>query len=179
MSDTTTFSLLDYLTDKVDWESIYCSEMPRVYNFFLYRTGEHTLAEDLTASTFERAWKRRFLYSPRRASPAVWLFGIARNVWREYLRQSRRSALEFLDDCIPSPQNLEQDMQKLEERQRLVELLRALPEREMELIALKYGAGLTNREIARLCGLSESNVGTILYRTVRWLKQKMEANDGR
>ena len=179
MSDTTTFNLLDRLTDQMDWESVYCSEMPRVYNFFLYRTGERALAEDLTASTFERAWQRRFLYSLRRAAPSAWLFGIARNVWREHLRQQRQPASEFLDDSIPSPQNIEQDGQEREERQRLVELLRTLPEREAELVALKYGAGLTNREIARTTGLSESNVGTILYRTVNWLKQKLEADNGR
>ena len=39
-----------------------------------------------------------------------------------------------------------------------------------ELVALKYGAGLTNREIARLMGLGESNVGTILHRTVKELR---------
>ena len=179
MSDTTTFNLLDRLTDKMDWESVYCSEMPRVYNFFLYRTGERALAEDLTATTFERAWQRRFLYSLRRAVPAAWLFGIARNVWREHLRQHRQPASEFLDDLIPSPQNIEQDGQEREERHRLIGLLRALPERDAELIALKYGAGLTNREIARTTGLSESNVGTILYRTIHWLKQTLEADDGR
>ena len=84
-----------------------------------------------------------------------------------------------MDDFIPSPQNIEQDWQEREERQRLVGLLRTLPEREAELIALKYGAGLTNREIARTTGLSESNVGTVLYRTIHWLKQKLEADDGR
>jgi RNA polymerase sigma-70 factor, ECF subfamily len=49
-----------------------------------------------------------------------------------------------------------------------------LPEREQELIALKYGADLTNREIARLTGLSETNVGSILYRVVRKLRQRWE-----
>jgi RNA polymerase sigma-70 factor (ECF subfamily) len=44
-----------------------------------------------------------------------------------------------------------------------------LPDRERELLALKYGSGLTNREIAGLTGVSESNIGTILYRTVRRL----------
>ncbi len=43
---------------------------------------------------------------------------------------------------------------------RLGRLTARLSEREQELIALKYGAALNNREIARLTGLSESNVGT-------------------
>ncbi len=56
----------------------------------------------------------------------------------------------------------------------LARLLCELPTREAELIALKYGAGLTNRAIAQLTGLSESNVGTILHRTVQQLKQMWE-----
>ncbi len=179
MSDTKSFNLVEHLAIKIDWESIYTLEMPRVYNFFLYRTGEHALAEDLTATTFERAWQKRLLFSPRRATPAAWLFGIARNVWREHLRQHRRLASELLDEAVSAVQNVEQDWQAKDERERLTGLIRALPEREAELIALKYGAGLTNREIARLAGLSESNVGTILYRTISELKQQLEAEDGR
>jgi len=56
------------------------------------------------------------------------------------------------------------------ERRRLAGLLAGLPARERELLALKYGAGATNRAIARLTGLSESNVGTILHRTIESLR---------
>jgi RNA polymerase sigma-70 factor (ECF subfamily) len=56
------------------------------------------------------------------------------------------------------------------ELRRLRTLLAGLPPRERELIALKYGAGTTNRAIATLTGLSESNVGTILHRTVAALR---------
>jgi RNA polymerase sigma-70 factor (ECF subfamily) len=39
---------------------------------------------------------------------------------------------------------------------------------------MKYGAELTNRKIAELTGLSETNVGTILYRVVRKLRAQWE-----
>ena len=52
-------------------------------------------------------------------------------------------------------------------------------QREQELVALKYGAGFTNRAIAGLTGLTESNVGTILYRIVHKLRAQWEANDER
>jgi RNA polymerase sigma-70 factor (ECF subfamily) len=47
-----------------------------------------------------------------------------------------------------------------------------LPEREREILALKYGAGATNRAIADVAGLSESNVGTIIHRTVQLLRSR-------
>ena len=55
---------------------------------------------------------------------------------------------------------------------RLALLTQSLSDRERELVALKYGAELTNRLIARLTGLSESNVGSILHRVVRSLREK-------
>ena len=51
---------------------------------------------------------------------------------------------------------------------------RTLPDRDRELLALKYGAGMTNRAIARLTGLSESNVGTIVHRAVQALRRRGE-----
>ena len=56
-------------------------------------------------------------------------------------------------------------------------LLAALPDRERELVALKYGAGLTNRAIARLTGLTESNVGTILHRAIVALRADWKEGD--
>ncbi len=53
---------------------------------------------------------------------------------------------------------------------RLCKLVETLEEREQELLALKYGGGASNRAIAELTGLSESNVGTILHRAVAVLR---------
>jgi RNA polymerase sigma-70 factor (ECF subfamily) len=55
---------------------------------------------------------------------------------------------------------------------RLAELLKTLTDRDRELIALKYGAEMSNRDIARATGLSESNVGTILYRATQVLRER-------
>jgi RNA polymerase sigma-70 factor (ECF subfamily) len=60
---------------------------------------------------------------------------------------------------------------------RLAALLDELPERDRELISLKFGAGMTNREIAAATGLGESNVGTILSRAVQALRRKWPGDE--
>ncbi|MFF2908660.1 sigma factor-like helix-turn-helix DNA-binding protein [Paenibacillus sp. NPDC057934] len=40
-------------------------------------------------------------------------------------------------------------------------------------MALKFGAGLKNKEIASITGMSESNIGVILYRSMRKLKSEI------
>src|SRR5438132_13040203 len=72
---------------ELDWEQVYAEELPRIYNFFRYRVGDGMLAEDLTAATFEKAWRARQRYRRNRAAFSTWLFTIARNVATDYYRR--------------------------------------------------------------------------------------------
>ena len=159
---------------KVDFESVYRTELPRVYNFFRYRVGDDQLAEDLTAETFEKAWKHREHYRQDLASFSTWLFTIARRVAADHFRKRRPSLPLEEASQLAGPQTLEEEAQERAEFAHLSMLLARLAERERELVALKYGAGLTNRAIARISGLSESNVSTILYRLTRQLRAQLE-----
>ncbi len=64
---------------ETDWHSVYTEQLPRVYNFFRYRLGvqDNATAEDLTATTFEKAWRHRNQYQRNRAAFATWLFTTA------------------------------------------------------------------------------------------------------
>lgn len=158
----------------VDFETVYQAELPRIYNFFRYRVGDDQVAEDLTAETFERAWKHRERYRDDLASFSTWLFVIARRIAADHFRKRRLTVpLEELSE-LSNPQTLEEESQERAEFQHLSVLLARLAERERELVALKYGAGLTNRAIARISGLSESNVSTVLHRLTRLLRAQLE-----
>jgi RNA polymerase sigma-70 factor, ECF subfamily len=161
--------LLSFAASEVDWEELYATEMPRVYNFFRYRVGDDALAEDLTSTTFEKAWRGRSQYRRDLAAFSTWLFSIARNVATDYYRR-RRVELPLDDVRSHADDTLVDTAQNHAEIKQLSVLLGRLAERERELLAMKYGAGLTNRDIARVTGLSESNVGTILHRTVQALR---------
>ena len=159
---------------EAEWEALYTTEMPRVYNFFRYRLGDEQMAEDLTSVTFEKAWRGRARYRRDLAAFSTWLFSIARNVAIDYYRQRHvevalEEASHNADEHTP-----ELIVEKKAQFSQLSTLLARLPSRERELLAMKYGAGLTNREIAQVTGLSESNVGTILYRTVQGLRAEWQ-----
>jgi RNA polymerase sigma-70 factor, ECF subfamily len=153
-----------------DWDACFAEELPRIYNFFRYRVGPGPVAEDLTSTTFEKAWAARGRYRPDRASFGTWLFTVARNVAVDHYRSARVSVpLEDAEGIAAGP-TPEEIAERRSDEERLARLLSGLPDRERELLALKYGAERTNREIARMTGLSESNVGTILHRTVQALR---------
>jgi len=153
-----------------DWDALYEEQLPRIYNFFRYRVGDGPDAEDLTGATFEKAWRARHQYRRDLAGFSTWLVAIARNVATDHFRRSRAHAP--LDEAmeVPGGQEPESLAVQRSDRERLLTLIERLPERERDLVALKYGMGLTNRAIARHTGLSESNIGTILHRTIQALR---------
>jgi len=158
--------------NEADWDALYAEQLPRIYNFFRYRVGHGPVAEDLTSRTFEKAWIARRRYRRDLARFSTWLMAIARNVAVDHWRKQREHVP--LDE-MAHPHGGERPDEWAERRddeERLNALLAALPDRERELVALKYGAGLTNRAIARQLGLTESNVGTILHRTVQELRAR-------
>ena len=156
-----------------DWEQVYAEQLPRVLNFFRYRLGNTADVEDLTARTFETAWRARHGYRRALAGFATWQLTIARNVAIDHLRARRRHEPLEAAAAVPSSDDTpEQQAVQHADAQRLAALLATLSPRERELVAMKYGAEMTNRAIARATGLSESNVGTILHRAVEALRER-------
>jgi len=156
-----------------DWDAVYAEQLPRVYNFFRYRFGASADAEDLTARTFEKAWRARHRYRRDVAGFATWLLSIARNVAVDEYRAKRPHVrLEAAAEVAAGAATPEDAAVLSSDADRLASLLGALPDRERELLSLKYGAGMTNRAIAQATGLTESNVGTILHRAVQTLRSR-------
>src|SRR5512132_1902515 len=90
---------------EVEWDAVFAAELPRIYNFFRYRLDDSDQAEDLTAATFEKAWRARARYRKDRAAFSTWLYTIARNVATDYFRRRRDDLpLEVLRE-VPAPQS--------------------------------------------------------------------------
>ena len=163
----------------IDWSAVYADQLPRVYNYFRFRTGDNPLAEDLTAATFEKAWRARDQYRHDRGAASTWLFTIARSVAASHfrLRRPMRDVPLSRAEGVCDDQSVPDEMRRRDDLARLHALLARLPERERELIELKYGAALTNRAIAGLTGMGESNVGTTLHRIVHRLGRDWEEQE--
>lgn len=167
------------LAEDIDWEVAYKQFLPRVYNFFRYQIGDRILAEDLTSTTFEKAWRGRSRFNHNLSAFSTWLFTIARNVATDHFRKNGRDLpLEAISEQA-DPDSVEETVERNHDFARLSALLSQLSARERELVAFKYGAGLNNREIAHLTRLSASNVGVILYRVVEKLRAELEVHHER
>jgi RNA polymerase sigma-70 factor (ECF subfamily) len=149
---------------RADWfESLYRTNAADVYAYVAALLGDRSAAEDVTALAFERALRRRRLYNPRRGSMRAWVFGIARNAALDELRRRSRSA-PLVKEPAADPPAIEQQLV-------VRAAVAALAPRDRELILLKFHAQLTNAELGRILGISESNAGTRLHRVLRQLRE--------
>ena len=160
-----------------DWDAVYAEQLPRVYNFFRYRVGDGPVAEDLASVTFEKAWRSRGRYRRDLAGFSTWLFVIARRVAIDHFRTARHHSPLEAAAAVPGGPTPEEVAEQRSDAERLASLLARLPEQDRELMALKYGAGLTNRAIARLTGIGESNVGTRLHRRIAELRAAWDGKE--
>ena len=157
-------------------EELYRSSRDDVYSYALTLLRESAAAEDVTALAFERAYRRRRTFDRRRGEERAWLFGIARNAALDELRRRKRLAT-----LVAEPEDVEEAFvgddgpEVLLRRTTVRTALRAMSARDRELIALKFHAGLSNAEIADVLGVSESNAGTMLHRTIQKLRKACNA----
>ena len=148
----------------------------RVKKFFLKRLADETLADDLSSKTFEKALHGLDKFRWQGIPFSAWLFRIARNVLFDHLRFERGKKHVSLEKTAVLKGDLPTQFEELEQMQENEILWRALaklPGREKEIIYLKFYEGHTNRTIAEITKLSETNVGTILYRTLRKLRENL------
>jgi RNA polymerase sigma-70 factor, ECF subfamily len=164
--------LARWIAAEPDWDVVYAEQLPRVFNFFRYRFGNTADAEDLTSRTFEKAWRARHRYRRDLSAFNTWLLTIARNVAIDHRRSTR--ALVPLEQAahVSSGATPEDHAAGRSDAERLATLIVQLTERDRELLALKFGADMNNRAIARVTGLTESNVGTILHRAIEALRAR-------
>ena len=142
----------------------------RIYAYVAYRVGDGPDAEDVTSEVFERALRYRESYDSSRGEPLAWLIGIARRCIDDSRTRPRVELGEQPD--VSSSEDLETDaLQRLT----VAAAVEGLDERSRELVALRYGADLSARQIGEILGLKTNAVEVALHRTLARLRPELEA----
>ncbi len=141
----------------------------RIYSYVAFRVGDGPDAEDVTSEVFERALRYRKSYDPSRGEPLAWLIGIARRCIDDALMRPRAESREQPD--MTSSEDLEADaLQRLT----VAAAVDGLDERSRDLVALRYGADLSARQIGAILGLKTNAVEVALHRTLARLRPELE-----
>lgn len=158
--------------DVETFESLFRECGADVHAYAVSLLGERTAAEDVTALAFERLYRSRARLDQRKGSPRAWLFAIARNAALDELRRRRRQPrYEGQGDGLSADRDCAEVLEDVERRASVRDALAGLPLREREVVLLKFHGQLSNSELARALGISESNAGTRLHRALTRLRE--------
>jgi len=167
-------------TDLEEFMTFYHQTIAQIYAYMCYRADSLADAEDLTADTYEKVMRKWNFLRRDDWERKAWMFRVARNLVVDYHRKRVKRCLVSLDSLeeLTSDENEPEDrVIHWDEAKRIREYLALVPELEREVAALRFSTELSYREIAHVLGLTETNVGTLLNRTIKRLRGFYEQDD--
>ncbi len=163
--------------DEQEFTQLYKNDLCSVLNFVRYRLGIDD-AEEITADIFTRVWESRKKFNLRKGTPKIWLWAIARNAikdgWRR--KKSRPLNVDLTNDLIGGQDTINEII-KMDEWKLIQEALSRLSILDQEIIALRFGAGLSNKSIGELLQLNDATVAQRLHRALRKLRMELGKGD--
>jgi RNA polymerase sigma factor (sigma-70 family) len=156
-----------------------------VYNYLLRRTGDWSLAEDLTAAVFLQAWRRRREVVFAGDSALPWLLGVARQLARNAIRsrlrylaaigRAGRDAATAIDSGDPA-ELVTGHLAAEQQLRRLRTAIGGLPRQQRDVIELCVYAGLDQQAAAIALGVSVGTIKSRLHRGRQRLARDLHAH---
>ncbi len=164
--------------DASAFSELYDYYFPKVYSYVSYHLSNKNEVEEIVSLTFLKALEKLSTFTWKGFSFSSWLYRIARNNIIDLFRKNKGNRTIYLESLpegasfvVDDGNLLEDNLINKEEGWNLINAIQDLPLGAKEIIALKFGAGLTNRKIAQILNIKEGTVGSKLYRALRILRE--------
>ena len=159
-----------------DFDTLYRRYVERIYAYLYCFSYDAHEAEDMTSQTFLSAWKGLRHYRER-GTFAAWLFHIARNKARDLHRQKHPQIT--IDDVGDLPAELDPaaGFEKEETLRRMLLLIDKLDQEQLDLLRLRFGAGLSYAEIGLVLGRTVEATKMVFHRLFQKLRSEWKALD--
>jgi len=151
---------------------LYNIYLDRIYRFVFYQVNDRMTAEDITEEVFIKAWKAIGSCKGRERTFTSWLYRIARNHLINTLRSLNKS-IPLDETSLAGFEDLAVKVKAGIEYQELLKLITLLPEKQKQVIILKFIEGLDNREIGRIMGTNEGAIRVSQMRALSTLRARL------
>ncbi len=163
-----------------DFEEIYVQYQGKIYSFLHKLSGDVQLAEELTQETFYRAFVSFGKYKGN-SSMFTWLAAIAKYTYFGYLKKERQSRESIqLDDVVDFyisqeyRNSAEDAVLRKEITGKVREVLLELPQKNLEVVALRIYAEMSFKQVAEAMGISEGSAKVLYFRAKNMLKERLQ-----
>lgn len=160
-------------TDTEAFGELYRRHRVAVFRYLRARCRDDELALELTAVTFEKALGSIGRYQTKGGGVLAWLLRIGRNAAADHERRQRPLVPRWrMNTDRPTPEpSPEEAVVRSDERRRLRLLVADLPELQRDALALRFGAGLTARQIGMVIGKNEEATQKLISRALARLRE--------
>ena len=140
------------------------------------KTGNSHDGEELACAVFMYCYQHFSEYDPSKASIGTWLYVIMNSRLKNYYRDKKETVdIEALGDTLQSDSDdMERAVEIQEDRRRIAEALKILPETQRAIVVYRYFKDLSSAETAEILGISEGNVRTQLSRALAKMRQVLQ-----
>lgn len=149
------------MTEKKNVDELFIEYQSKVRAYIFSRIANHYDAEDILSQVFLKVTENIDVYDPSKSSYGTWIYTITQNTVRDYFRRCQHNTDVELSDDMPLVDlntNVENSILCKESLHALSEALNQLPERERDIIILRFYHGLPAKEVSEKVGVSYANV---------------------
>jgi len=164
------------------FEEFYREYITPIYRYFIVRTQNKHIAEDLTHTVFIKAWENKESLKDI-SGVLVWLYTIARNTQIDYWRKKKEVFMEDVSivENNSDDSSLEDLIDIKEDINNVKEAMKDLSDEQKEVITLKFFEGFSNKEIEKVMKKSPTAIRALQYRAFKEIKEVIHKknNEGR
>lgn len=167
------------MTESGDFKKVYDAVYPLLYKIAYRMVGDADASNDLCQEAFIRYYKRVIPF-PSLDQAKYWLIRVVKNLALNYEKRRGREKKaydRYLKEPKPEMRSGETELLRTESAKIVQEALEKLPFKLRTAIILREFGGLSYREIAKVTGISESNVKVRVFRAREQLKRNLDEEE--
>jgi RNA polymerase sigma-70 factor (ECF subfamily) len=162
--------------DEDAFGELYKLYVNKIFRFVKYLLSDREVAQDITQNAFVNAWKSINRFSIDKGTFQAYLYTIARNLARDYIRKKKTLSLFFYEQTISDGNILIEKVIVKEKQEKINEMLKELKMFDRQLVVLRFFEELTFKEIAQIIGKKESAVRVQTHRALKKIKKLYKNN---
>lgn len=144
--------------------------------YYIYgKVSDRYVAEDLTSIVFLKVCDKLSMYDESKASVATWIYTIANNTVIDYYRTNK--TFDEIPEEIANANEIDEQIINEEMLSELARALKRLPERERDLLILRYYDNMTLKDIAVKMEMSYANAKVVHAKAINHMREYLDIDD--
>lgn len=156
-------------------EEVFRQYHDKIESYIYRKVSDKYIAEDLTSVVFLKVCEKLFVYDESKASIATWIYTIANNTVIDYYRTHK--VFDEVPDEIASTEEIDANIINEEMLSELAVALKQLPDRERDLLILRYYDNITLKDIAAKMGMSYANAKVVHAKAINHMRDYLDIDD--